>query len=192
MKREAEQRSPVALATLGGGCFWCLEPIFEELEGVEDVVVGYAGGYVPNPSYRHVSSGTTGHAEVVQITYDPDVIPYRELLEVFFRVHDPTTPNRQGPDVGPQYRSIILYHDDAQRQAAEAMIRELEDGRVWDAPIVTQVVPLEAFYRAEEYHQEYFRKNPEQAYCRVMVAPKVAKFRKRFYAKLKADSGQTS
>jgi peptide-methionine (S)-S-oxide reductase len=150
MKREAEQRSPVALATLGGGCFWCLEPIFEELEGVEDVVVGYAGGYVPNPSYRHVSSGTTGHAEVVQITYDPDVIPYRELLEVFFRVHDPTTPNRQGPDVGPQYRSIILYHDDAQRQAAEAMIRELEDGRVWDAPIVTQVVPLEAFYRAEE------------------------------------------
>jgi peptide-methionine (S)-S-oxide reductase len=187
MKQEAEHPERVAVATLGGGCFWCLEPVFEELEGVQDVVVGYAGGDVPNPSYRQVSTGTTGHAEVVQITYDPAVISYRELLEVFFSVHDPTTLNRQGPDVGPQYRSIILYHDDAQREAAEEVIRELEESHVWEGRIVTEVAPLEAFYRAEEYHQEYFHKNPEQAYCRVMIAPKVAKFRKRFVARLKPD-----
>jgi peptide-methionine (S)-S-oxide reductase len=187
MKREGDERAPGALATLGGGCFWCLEPVFEELEGVKEVVVGYAGGDVPNPSYRQVSTGATGHAEVVQITYEPAVISYRELLEVFFSIHDPTTPNRQGPDVGPQYRSIILYHDDAQRRVAEDVIKELEQSHTWEDPIVTEVVPLKAFYRAEEYHQEYFRKNPEQAYCRVMIAPKVAKSRKRFYAKLKAE-----
>jgi peptide-methionine (S)-S-oxide reductase len=187
MKREAKQREPSALATLGGGCFWCLEPVFEELEGVREVVVGYAGGEVPNPSYQQVSAGTTGHAEVVQITYDPAVISYRDLLEVFFAIHDPTTPNRQGPDVGTQYRSIILYRDDAQREVAEAVIRELEESHVWEGPVVTEVAPLGTFYRAEEYHQGYFRKNPEQAYCRVMIAPKVAKFRKRFYAKLSTD-----
>jgi peptide-methionine (S)-S-oxide reductase len=187
MKREAEQPEPSALATLGGGCFWCLEPVFEELAGVKEVVVGYAGGHVRNPSYRQVSSGTTGHAEVVQISYDPELISFQELLEVFFSVHDPTTPNRQGPDVGPQYRSIILYHNDDQRRVAEEVIRALEEGHAWEDPIVTELVPLEAFYRAEEYHQGYFRKNPEQAYCRVMIAPKVTKFRKRFHPKLKAD-----
>jgi peptide-methionine (S)-S-oxide reductase len=174
-------------ATLGGGCFWCLEPIFDDLQGVNAVAVGYAGGDVPDPSYRQVTTGTTGHAEVVQITYDPRHISFRELLEVFFRVHDPTTPNRQGPDVGSQYRSIILYHDDDQRRVAEQVIQELESEDLWRAPIVTEVVPLEEFYRAEEYHQEYFAKNPEQAYCRVMIAPKMAKFRRNFQAKLKDD-----
>jgi peptide-methionine (S)-S-oxide reductase len=172
------------VATLGGGCFWCLEPIFEELEGVNEVAVGYAGGHVPNPSYRQVTTGTTGHAEVIQVAFDPVKITFRELLEVFFSIHDPTTPNRQGPDVGPQYRSIILTHDGDQRQVAEEVIRELDAGGVWDAPIVTEVVPLEEFYRAEEYHQGYFRKNPDQAYCRVMIAPKVRKFRKQFTARL--------
>lgn len=187
MKQESEQKQPVAsgLATLGGGCFWCLEPIMDELTGVQDAVVGYAGGDVPNPSYRQVSTGTTGHAEVVQVTFDPDVISFRELLEVFFGVHDPTTPNRQGPDFGPQYRSIILYHDAGQRQVAEQVIQELEEDGGWQDPIVTEVVPLKVFYPAEDYHQEYFVKNPQQAYCRVMVAPKVTKFRKQFYAMLK-------
>jgi peptide-methionine (S)-S-oxide reductase len=177
--------SKQSVATLGGGCFWCLEPIFAELEGVRDVVVGYAGGDLPDPSYRHVSTGTTGHAEVVQITYDPSVISFRELLQVFFTVHDPTTPDRQGPDVGSQYRSIILVHDDEQRQVAQAVIHEQDKSGAWGDPIVTEVVPLQAFYPAEDYHQSYFLKNPEQAYCRVMVAPKLAKFRQRFHTRLK-------
>jgi peptide-methionine (S)-S-oxide reductase len=173
------------VATLAGGCFWCLEPIFEQLRGVETVVVGYAGGTVPNPSYEAVCTGATGHAEAVQIEYDPEVITFRDLLDVFFTVHDPTTLNRQGADVGTQYRSAVFYHDEAQRQVVQEAIRDLEAAGVWDDPIVTEVAPLDAFYRAEEYHQGYFRKNPYQGYCRVVIAPKVAKFRQRYLDRLK-------
>lgn len=168
------------VATFGGGCFWCLEAIFEQLRGVSAVQSGYAGGHVPNPTYEQVCTGTTGHAEVVQIQFDPDVISYRDLLEVFFATHDPTTPDRQGNDVGPQYRSIILYHDDEQRAAAKSLIKELDASGTWAAPIVTQVEPLEQFYPAEDYHNEYFRRNPHQGYCRLVIAPKVAGFRERF------------
>lgn len=171
-------------ATLGGGCFWCLEAVFQQLRGVSAVQPGYAGGHVPHPTYEQVCTGTTGHAEVVQITFDPSVITYRDLLEVFFSIHDPTTPDRQGEDVGPQYRSIILYHNDEQRQTAEAVIRELEQSGAWDDPVVTQVVPLESFYPAEEYHKDYFRRNPDRPYCRLVIAPKVGKFRRRFSEKL--------
>lgn len=174
-------------ATLGGGCFWCLEAVYEQLQGVVKVLSGYAGGEVPNPSYKLVCTGTTGHAEVVQITYDPDVISFRDLLEVFFSIHDPTTPNRQGGDVGPQYRSIILYHDQTQKETAEQLIDELEEKDVWSAPIVTQVVPMDKFYVAEDYHQEYFRKNPNQAYCQVVISPKVSKFRGKFSSMLKSE-----
>jgi peptide-methionine (S)-S-oxide reductase len=173
------------LATLGGGCFWCLEAVYVRLEGVEQVVSGYAGGDVPNPSYRQVTTGATGHAEVVQLTYDPQVVSYKEILEVFFAIHDPTTLNRQGADVGTQYRSIILYHDEEQKEIAEQVIKEIEQAEIWDDPIVTQVEPLTAFYEAEEYHQDYYKKNPGQGYCQVVIAPKVAKFRKRFAHKLK-------
>lgn len=171
-------------ATLGGGCFWCLEAVFQQLRGVSAVQPGYAGGHVPHPTYEQVCTGTTGHAEVVQITFDPSVITYRDLLEVFFSIHDPTTPDRQGEDVGPQYRSIILYHNDEQRQTAEAVLRELEQSGAWDDPVVTQVVPLESFYPAEEYHKDYFRRNPDRPYCRLVIAPKVGKFRRRFSEKL--------
>lgn len=173
-------------ATLAGGCFWCLEAVFEELRGIEKVESGYSGGHVPNPTYEQVCTGTTGHAEVVQLTYDPGVISYREILEVFFTVHDPTTLNRQGPDVGTQYRSAIFYHDEEQRRTAEEVISELEEKGVWEDPIVTEVVPFEAFYPAEEYHREYFRNHPDQPYCRVVIAPKVAKFRKQYLERLKA------
>ncbi len=172
------------MATLGGGCFWCLEAVYDELRGVEQVVSGYAGGAVANPSYQQVCAGTTGHAEVVQITFDPQVISFKELLEVFFTIHDPTTPNRQGHDVGTQYRSIILYHSPEQRAIAEQTIEQLGAARVWDAPIVTEIRPYTEFYPAEEYHQEYFRRNPQQPYCQVVVAPKVAKARKQFLEKL--------
>ena len=172
-------------ATLGGGCFWCLEAAFDQIAGVKEVVSGYAGGHVPNPTYEQVSTGRTGHAEVVQITYDPKIISFRELLDIFFTIHDPTTPNRQGADVGPQYRSIILYHDDEQRRIAEETIRELEASGVWDDPIVTQVVPLDAFYPAEAYHQKYFQRNPHVPYCQVVVAPKVRKVQQKFAFKLK-------
>ncbi len=167
-------------ATLGGGCFWCLEAVYEEVRGVERVVSGYAGGAEPNPTYEQVCSGRTGHAEVVQLEYDPSEISFREILEIFFTIHDPTTPNRQGADVGPQYRSIVLAHDDAQAETARALITELEVEGVWDAPIVTQVVPLDRFWPAEAHHQHYYVRNPEQGYCRVVVAPKVAKFRQKF------------
>lgn len=177
--------SDKATATFGGGCFWCTEAVFDRLRGVEQVVSGYAGGDVKNPSYREVCGGRTGHAEVIQVTYDPDVVSYRTLLEVFFTTHDPTTPNRQGADVGPQYRSIILYHDEAQRETAEAVKAEMDASGVWDAPIVTQVEPLEAFYRAEDYHQDYFRNNPDQPYCQVVIEPKVAKLRQRYADQLK-------
>ena len=173
-------------ATLGGGCFWCLEAVSKELRGVERVVSGYAGGDVPDPTYTQVCAGTTGHAEVVQLTFDPEAVSYRELLEVFFTIHDPTTPNRQGGDVGTQYRSAVFYHSPEQRETAEQVVAELTAEGVWDAPIVTEVVPLETFYPAEDYHQDYFERNPFQPYCRAVVAPKVSKFRKHFLERLKA------
>ncbi len=172
-------------ATLGGGCFWCLEAAFLELDGVQDVVSGYAGGHIANPSYRAVCTGTTGHAEVVQVTYDPARITFADLLGVFFTIHDPTTPDRQGNDVGPQYRSIILYHDDEQARIARETIGQLERDRIWDDPIVTQVVPLDAFYPAEREHHRYYERNPNQPYCSFVVAPKVAKVRKTFFDRLR-------
>ncbi len=174
------------VATLGGGCFWCLEAVYEELRGVEKVESGYSGGHVPNPTYREVCSETTGHAEVVQVTFDPAVVSYKEILEVFFTIHDPTTLNRQGADVGESYRSAIFYHSDEQRRVAGEVISALETEGVWDNPIVTQVAPFEEFYVAEDYHQEYFRNNGFQPYCQVVIAPKVAKFRKQYLEKLKA------
>ena len=180
-----QQTGTREVATLGGGCFWCLEAVYQELNGVEKVESGYAGGTVANPTYEEVCSGTTGHAEVVQITFDPAVISFKDLLEVFFTIHDPTTLNRQGYDVGTQYRSIILYHNPEQRAIAEQTIAELNAAKLWDQPIVTEVNPLTAFYPAEAYHQEYFQRNPLQPYCQFVVAPKVAKARKQFLAKLK-------
>lgn len=172
-------------ATLGGGCFWCTEAVFLELMGVTKVESGYSGGTVANPSYEQVCTGETGHAEVIQITYDAEVISYRQLLQVFFTVHDPTTPNRQGNDVGSQYRSVIFYHDEEQKRIAERVIKEINESKIWGRTAVTELVPFEVFYKAEEYHQEYFRRNSWQPYCQVVVAPKVAKFRKRYFEMLK-------
>ena len=172
-------------ATLAGGCFWCLEAVFDEIKGVKSVESGYAGGKVPNPNYRDVCTGMTGHAEVVQVTFDPSVVSYRNLLNVFFAIHDPTTLNRQGADVGTQYRSAIFYHDEQQKETAEALIQELNEQKIWDRPIVTEVAPLDKFYMAEDYHQEYFARNPYQPYCMAVVAPKVSKFRKHFLEMLK-------
>lgn len=173
------------VATLAGGCFWCLEAAFAELKGVERIESGYAGGRVPNPSYEAVCTGTTGHAEVVQISFDPTVVSYADLLHVFFTIHDPTTLNRQGPDSGTQYRSAIFYHTPRQKAEAERIIAELTAEGVFDDPIVTEVKPLEAFYPAEEYHRDYYRRNPNQGYCRAVIAPKVAKVRKLYLDKLK-------
>jgi peptide-methionine (S)-S-oxide reductase len=173
------------ITVLGGGCFWCLEAVYDQLEGVLDVVSGYAGGHVPNPDYRSVCNGTTGHAEVVQVTFDPAVITFEEILEIFFTIHDPTTLNRQGADVGTQYRSAIFYRDEAQKKAAEAIIAEIEAAKIWPDPIVTEVTALDIFYPAEDYHQEYFQRNPYQGYCQVVVAPKVAKFRQKYAGRLK-------
>jgi peptide-methionine (S)-S-oxide reductase len=172
-------------ATLAGGCFWCLEAVFDNLQGVTDVVSGYSGGNAPNPTYHDVTSGRTGHAEVVQLTFDPDQISFQEILEVFFTIHDPTTLNRQGADVGTQYRSAIFYHSEEQQQIAEQVIADLEKQKIWGDPIVTQVAPFEVFYPAEDYHQEYFANNPYQPYCQMVVAPKVAKFRKKFAERLR-------
>lgn len=169
-------------ATLAGGCFWCIEAAFKELEGVESVTSGYAGGHVENPTYEQVCTGETGHAEAVQIEYDPDAISYLDLLEIFFRIHDPTTKDRQGPDVGTQYRSAVFCHDEAQRETVEGFVDELEASGVYEG-IVTEIEPLETFYEAEEYHQDYFEKNPEDAYCRMHAAPKVEKVREEFEAK---------
>ncbi len=171
-------------ATLAGGCFWCLEAAFELIRGVESVVSGYTGGTVANPTYRQVCGGGTGHAEAVQVRFDAAVVSYRDLLDVFFTIHDPTTPNRQGADVGTQYRSAIFYHTPEQREAAESAIAELERAGTWRGPIVTEVAPLEAFYAAEAYHREYFRRNPEQSYCRLVIEPKIAKLRKAHFARL--------
>jgi peptide-methionine (S)-S-oxide reductase len=173
------------VATLGGGCFWCLEAVYDQLRGVESVESGYAGGTVANPTYEHVCTGMTGHAEVVQITFDPEVVTYKDLLDVFFSIHDPTTLNRQGADHGTQYRSVIFYHSPAQKATAEQTVKELGAARLWNAPIVTQIVPFTTFYRAEDYHQEYFANNADAPYCRVVVEPKVAKFRKHYLDKLK-------
>ena len=173
------------VATLAGGCFWCLEAAFQDLRGVERVQSGYSGGHVPNPSYEAVCTGTTGHAEVVQITYDPQVVTFRDLLHVFFTIHDPTTPDRQGGDVGTQYRSAIFYHTPEQEAEARSVIRELEAQGLWEDPVVTALAAFERFYPAEDYHRDYFRRNPTQGYCRAVIAPKVAKVRKLYLDKLK-------
>jgi peptide-methionine (S)-S-oxide reductase len=173
-------------ATLAGGCFWCLEAVYELLAGVTSVKSGYVGGHTENPTYEQVCRGTTGHAEVVQITYDPDVISYADLLDVFFTIHDPTTKDRQGADVGTQYRSAIFYHTPEQRETAEAVMAELASEGIWDDPILTELAPFETFYPAEDYHQGYYRANGEQPYCSVIISPKVAKLRAKFAHKLKA------
>lgn len=173
------------IITLGGGCFWCLEVLFAELQGVIRVVSGYAGGSVPDPSYEQVCSGATGHAEVIQVAYDPEIISSEEILGVFFSIHDPTTLNRQGADVGSQYRSAIFYHSAQQEEIAQALIADLNESRIWDDPIVTEVVPSDTFYQAENYHQEYYKHNSQQPYCQVVIAPKLAKFRKKFAHKRK-------
>ncbi|MXW64863.1 MAG: peptide-methionine (S)-S-oxide reductase MsrA [Bacteroidetes bacterium SB0662_bin_6] len=172
-------------ATLGGGCFWCLEAVFEPLRGIRKIVPGYAGGHVPDPTYRQVCTGRTGHAEVVQIDFDPSEISYRDVLNIFFTMHDPTTPDRQGGDVGPQYRSIILHHDEAQATAAQSVLAEFDGKGIWHNPIVTEIEPLDTFYPAEEEHHAYYRDNTRQPYCRIVIAPKVAKLRKEYAARLK-------
>src|SRR5215207_852100 len=183
MENNGSSRSEVA--TLGGGC-WCLEAVYQELRGVEKVESGYSGGDVPNPTYRQVCSETTGHAEVVQVTFDPDEVSYRDILEVYFTIHDPTTLNRQGADVGTQYRSVIFYHTEEQKRTAEEVISNLETEGIWNSPIVTEVAPFDEFYVAEDYHQNYFRNNGFQPYCQVIIAPKVAKFRKQNLDRLRA------
>ncbi len=177
--------SPTETATLGGGCFWCLEAVFEQLQGVHSVQSGYSGGPRPNPSYQQVCTGATGHAEVVQIVFDPSVTPYREILQIFFSIHDPTTLNRQGNDAGTQYRSVIFSHSNAQTDIARAIIEELDQSGVFSAPVVTELTPLEHFYPAEDYHKEYFRQNSDQPYCQYVINPKVAKFRAQYFDKLK-------
>jgi peptide-methionine (S)-S-oxide reductase len=185
MKDNGKEDSGYQVATLAGGCFWCLEAVYEQLKGVKSVTSGYSGGKVANPSYKLVCTGTTGHAEVVQIVFDPKVVSYSELLQVFFTIHDPTTLNRQGADVGTQYRSAIFYHNLEQKSDAEKTIEDIETANIWDDPIVTQVVPFEDFYPAEDYHQEYFRNNINQPYCQIVIAPKVAKFRRQYVSRLK-------
>lgn len=174
------------VATLGGGCFWCTEAVFTELRGVERVDSGYSGGTTKDPSYEQVCTGRTGHAEVVQVTFDPRVLSYHDLLTVFFTVHDPTTLNRQGADVGTQYRSVVFYHDDVQKAVAQQVVRELEGKRLWSKRFVTELAPFAAFYPAEEYHRNYFERNPSGGYCQAVIAPKVSKFRSQFASRLKS------
>ena len=178
------ENNNLAKATFGAGCFWCVEAVFQELIGVEAVVSGYTGGHIKNPTYKEITTGTTGHAEVAQISFDPDQITFEELLEVFWTTHDPTTLNRQGNDVGPQYRSAIFYHDEAQKEIAEKSIREVAP-QLWENPIVTEIAPLGPFYVAEDYHQNFYTLNPNYGYCRVIIDPKVKKFREKFADKLK-------
>ena len=173
------------IATLAGGCFWCIEAVFEKLRGVIKAESGYSGGTVGNPTYDEVSDGRTGHAEVVKISFDPKTISYRDLLNILFTIHDPTTLNRQGNDIGPQYRSAIFYHNQEQKEIAEKVIKELDTEKRWERPLVTEVTQFKSFFKAEEYHQRYFERNPAQPYCRVIIAPKVAKFRKSYFEKLK-------
>jgi peptide-methionine (S)-S-oxide reductase len=181
------QRKEQEIITLGGGCFWCLDAVFTRIKGVEKVVSGYSGGMAPDPSYEDVCTGATGHAEVVQVTFDPRVVSLRELLRVFFTLHDPTTKDRQGNDVGTQYRSVILYRDEAQKAAAEEVVAEIERSAIWDGKVVTELQPFKEFYEAEGYHQDYYRKNPLQPYCLVVIRPKVAKLRKQYVEMLKAS-----
>lgn len=176
----------IETATLGGGCFWCLEAVFLEVEGVEDVRSGYCGGETRDPSYREVCTGATGHAEVVRVDFDPSLITFREVLETFFDIHDPTTLNRQGADIGTQYRSVVFYRDEEQRRIAAEVIEELEESGVWEDPIVTELVPGKEFYPAEDYHQDYYNRNPSQPYCQFVIAPKVKKFRHRFRSRLQS------
>lgn len=179
------ERAGTEVATLAGGCFWCLEAILKEVDGVEDVISGYTGGTIVNPTYQEVCTDTTGHAEAVQLTFDPRKISYREILQIFFSVHDPTALNQQGEDVGNQYRSAIFYYDDRQRLVAETLIKELNGARLWPKLIVTQVVPLDKFYPAEDYHREYFSRHPEQSYCQTVISPKVNRFREQWTQRLK-------
>ena len=176
------------IATLAGGCFWCLEAVYEQVRGIEGVIPGYIGGHIPNPSYELICTGTTGHAEAVQLTFDPGIVSYREILELFFAIHDPTTRDYQGPDVGPQYRSVIFYHDVGQKATVEQVLGEMESAHLWNRPIVTEVVPYTQFYLAEEYHHRYYRRNSNQPYCQVVIAPKVAKFRKEHFDKLARET----
>lgn len=180
------------IATLAGGCFWCLEAVYEQLKGVHKVESGYIGGHVPNPSYELVCGGRTGHAEAVRLTYDPSVVSYRELLEIFFTIHDPTTLNRQGPDVGTQYRSAIFVHTPEQQATAEEVMTEIDRARLWDRPIVTEIAPATAFFVAEDYHQQYFRNNTYQPYCQILIQPKVAKFRKEYLDRLKPEAAEAT
>jgi peptide-methionine (S)-S-oxide reductase len=177
--------SSLDIATLAGGCFWCIEAVFQEVDGVEGVIPGYTGGASLNPTYEQVSNGKSGHAEAVQVTFDPARISYREILQIFFSVHDPTTLNRQGADVGTQYRSAIFYHSDTQRIISEEVMKELNEARLWERPIVTQIAPIGKFYPAEDYHRNYFKKHPEQAYCQAMISPKINKLRKQWAKHLK-------
>lgn len=179
--------SSMETATLGGGCFWCTEAIFSDLKGVRSVESGYSGGKLPNPSYEQVCEGDTGHAEAINVVFDPSVISYRQILEIFFTTHDPTTLNRQGADVGAQYRSVIFYHSEEQRDVAKQVMKEVDDSGIWGKPMVTELVPFDAFYKAEDYHQEFFAKNPTQGYCAVVIAPKVLKFRKKYASLLKSN-----
>jgi peptide-methionine (S)-S-oxide reductase len=182
---QKEQKNSVEVATLGGGCFWCIEAAFQEIRGVINVESGYAGGTTASPTYEQVCTGNTGHAEVVQVTFDPNIISFKDILEVFFTAHDPTTLNIQGADVGTQYRSIIFYHNERQKKIAEQTIQKFDAAKVWDDSIVTTVEPLKKFYKAEDYHRKYFERHPEAAYCRIVIAPKIAKLRKKYREKLK-------
>jgi peptide-methionine (S)-S-oxide reductase len=185
MNQESARTENREVATLGGGCFWCTEAVFSIVKGVDKVESGYCGGSVPNPTYEQVSAGTTGHAEAVQLTFDPKVISFREILEIFFATHDPTTMNRQGPDVGTQYRSVIFYHNAEQKATAEKVIDELNKAEIWDASIVTEIEPFKAFYKAEDYHKDYYKRHPNQPYCQQVITPKIAKLQQRFLGKLK-------
>ena len=185
MSQQPKGNDKKEVATLAGGCFWCIEAAFSIIRGVEKIEPGYTGGDVPNPSYEQVSTGTTGHVEAAQLTFDPKVISYKEILEIFFAAHDPTTLNRQGPDVGTQYRSAIFYHNQAQKEIAEKLIDELNKEAIFDKPIVTSVEPLKVFYNAETYHKDYYKKHPKEPYCQVVIAPKIAKLQQRFIDKIK-------
>jgi peptide-methionine (S)-S-oxide reductase len=185
---EAASSKKQEVAVLGGGCFWCTEAVFTQMNGVEKVEPGYSGGKLENPTYEQVSTGRTGHAEVAKIIFDPEVVSYREILEIFFSTHDPTTLNRQGPDVGTQYRSVIFYCNDQQKAVAEQLMKELSETKAWDRPIVTQLEPLKVFYPAEDYHKDYFKRHPEQAYCTLVIAPKIAKLKEHYLSKLKLQT----
>jgi len=185
MNNKPAKNEKKEVATLAGGCFWCTEAAFKIVKGVEKVDPGYSGGSVPNPTYEQVSAGTTGHAEAAQITFDPNLISFREILEIFFATHDPTTLNRQGPDVGTQYRSVIFYHNEEQKATAEKVIAELDNEKIWDSSIVTRIEPFKAFYVAEDYHKDYYKRNSSQPYCQAVITPKLVKLQQRFIGKLK-------